>query len=64
MVLSYHWSVPLCVQIEALKQMTRDELVSWFKEHRGQSSRKLSVHVSNAFVFMLHSPLLFFVFWT
>uniref|UniRef100_A0A3B4GAY9 Nardilysin convertase n=1 Tax=Pundamilia nyererei TaxID=303518 RepID=A0A3B4GAY9_9CICH len=30
-------------QIEALKQMTRDELVSWFKEHRGQSSRKLSV---------------------
>uniref|UniRef100_A0AAX7T556 Nardilysin a (N-arginine dibasic convertase) n=1 Tax=Astatotilapia calliptera TaxID=8154 RepID=A0AAX7T556_ASTCA len=37
-------------EIEALKQMTRDELVSWFKEHRGQSSRKLSVHVSNAFV--------------
>uniref|UniRef100_A0AAX7U4V8 Nardilysin a (N-arginine dibasic convertase) n=1 Tax=Astatotilapia calliptera TaxID=8154 RepID=A0AAX7U4V8_ASTCA len=32
-------------EIEALKQMTRDELVSWFKEHRGQSSRKLSVHV-------------------
>ncbi|XP_071354291.1 nardilysin-like [Trachinotus anak] len=32
-------------EIEALKQMTRAELVSWFNEHRGQSSRKLSVHV-------------------
>uniref|UniRef100_UPI0037E8E4C8 nardilysin-like n=1 Tax=Semicossyphus pulcher TaxID=241346 RepID=UPI0037E8E4C8 len=32
-------------EIEALKQMTRDELVSWYKEHRGQNSRKLSVHV-------------------
>uniref|UniRef100_A0A8D0AX59 Nardilysin convertase n=1 Tax=Sander lucioperca TaxID=283035 RepID=A0A8D0AX59_SANLU len=32
-------------EIEALKQMTRAELVSWFKEHRGQNSRKLSVHV-------------------
>uniref|UniRef100_A0A8C4FA50 Nardilysin a (N-arginine dibasic convertase) n=1 Tax=Dicentrarchus labrax TaxID=13489 RepID=A0A8C4FA50_DICLA len=32
-------------EIEALKQMTRTELVSWFKEHRGQNSRKLSVHV-------------------
>lgn len=28
--------------------MTRDELVSWFHEHRGQNSRKLSMHVSNA----------------
>lgn len=37
-----------CVfQIEALKQMTRDELVSWFHEHRGQNSRKLSMHVGN-----------------
>uniref|UniRef100_A0A7N6BQ49 Nardilysin a (N-arginine dibasic convertase) n=1 Tax=Anabas testudineus TaxID=64144 RepID=A0A7N6BQ49_ANATE len=33
-------------EIEALKQMTRAELVSWFQEHRGQNSRKLSVHVS------------------
>ncbi|XP_029900301.1 nardilysin [Myripristis murdjan] len=32
-------------EIDALKQMTRVELVSWFQEHRGQSSRKLSVHV-------------------
>ncbi|XP_023282535.1 nardilysin-like [Seriola lalandi dorsalis] len=32
-------------EIEALKQMTRAELVSWFHEHRGQSSRKLSMHV-------------------
>uniref|UniRef100_A0A671YS79 Nardilysin convertase n=1 Tax=Sparus aurata TaxID=8175 RepID=A0A671YS79_SPAAU len=32
-------------EIEALKQMTRDELVSWFHEHRGQNSRKLSMHV-------------------
>ncbi|TKS86821.1 Nardilysin [Collichthys lucidus] len=32
-------------EIEALKQMTRTELVSWYKEHRGQNSRKLSVHV-------------------
>uniref|UniRef100_A0A4W6E8D6 Nardilysin convertase n=1 Tax=Lates calcarifer TaxID=8187 RepID=A0A4W6E8D6_LATCA len=32
-------------EIEALKQMSRAELVSWFQEHRGQNSRKLSVHV-------------------
>ncbi|XP_038584735.1 nardilysin-like [Micropterus salmoides] len=32
-------------EIDALKQMTRAELVSWFNEHRGQNSRKLSVHV-------------------
>uniref|UniRef100_A0A3Q3WH81 Uncharacterized protein n=1 Tax=Mola mola TaxID=94237 RepID=A0A3Q3WH81_MOLML len=32
-------------EIQALKQMTRAELVSWFKEHRGENSRKLSVHV-------------------
>ncbi|KAM3870963.1 nardilysin-like [Diretmus argenteus] len=32
-------------EIEALKQMTLDELVSWYQDHRGQSSRKLSVHV-------------------
>ncbi|XP_054469231.1 nardilysin-like [Anoplopoma fimbria] len=32
-------------EIEALKQMNRAELVSWFKEHRGPNSRKLSVHV-------------------
>uniref|UniRef100_A0A4W6E4G4 Nardilysin convertase n=1 Tax=Lates calcarifer TaxID=8187 RepID=A0A4W6E4G4_LATCA len=33
-------------EIEALKQMSRAELVSWFQEHRGQNSRKLSVHVN------------------
>lgn len=38
------------VQIEALKQMSRAELTSWFQEHRGERSRKLSVHVSAAFV--------------
>ncbi|XP_071772027.2 nardilysin [Centroberyx gerrardi] len=32
-------------EIEALKQMTKAELVTWFQEHRGQNSRKLSVHV-------------------
>uniref|UniRef100_A0AAQ4RPA4 Nardilysin a (N-arginine dibasic convertase) n=1 Tax=Gasterosteus aculeatus aculeatus TaxID=481459 RepID=A0AAQ4RPA4_GASAC len=32
-------------EIEALKKMTRAELISWFKEHQGQNSRKLSVHV-------------------
>uniref|UniRef100_A0AAY4A2R5 Nardilysin n=1 Tax=Denticeps clupeoides TaxID=299321 RepID=A0AAY4A2R5_9TELE len=32
-------------EIEALKLMTKSELVSWFLEHRGDSSRKLSVHV-------------------
>uniref|UniRef100_A0A3P8T1W3 Nardilysin convertase n=1 Tax=Amphiprion percula TaxID=161767 RepID=A0A3P8T1W3_AMPPE len=32
-------------EIEALKQMTRAELISWFQEHRGQNCRKLSVHV-------------------
>ncbi|KAM8914849.1 nardilysin-like isoform 1-T2 [Spinachia spinachia] len=32
-------------EIEALNTMTRAELISWFKEHQGQKSRKLSVHV-------------------
>ncbi|XP_054652769.1 nardilysin-like [Dunckerocampus dactyliophorus] len=32
-------------EVEALKQMSRDELLSWFQEHRGSNSRKLSVHV-------------------
>ncbi|XP_068456695.1 nardilysin-like [Clinocottus analis] len=32
-------------EIAALKQMTRDQLVSWFKEHHRQNVRKLSVHV-------------------
>ncbi|XP_056151210.1 nardilysin [Lampris incognitus] len=32
-------------EIEALKQMTKAELVSWFQIHRGEESRKLSVHV-------------------
>uniref|UniRef100_A0A4W5JCP0 Nardilysin convertase n=1 Tax=Hucho hucho TaxID=62062 RepID=A0A4W5JCP0_9TELE len=32
-------------EIEALKQMTRAELVSWYLEHRGHNCRKLSVHV-------------------
>ncbi|XP_056282428.1 nardilysin-like isoform X2 [Pseudoliparis swirei] len=32
-------------EIEALKLMSHQELVSWFKEHRGGSGRKLSVHV-------------------
>ncbi|XP_066503418.1 nardilysin b [Hoplias malabaricus] len=35
----------LSKEIEALKQMTKAELVSWFMEHRGPESRKLSVHV-------------------
>uniref|UniRef100_A0A8C8GMV1 Nardilysin n=1 Tax=Oncorhynchus tshawytscha TaxID=74940 RepID=A0A8C8GMV1_ONCTS len=33
-------------EIEALKQMTRAELGSWYLEHRGHNCRKLSVHVS------------------
>ncbi|XP_029687014.1 nardilysin [Takifugu rubripes] len=32
-------------EIEALKQMSRAELTTWFQEHRGERSRKLSVHV-------------------
>ncbi|XP_064826714.1 nardilysin-like [Oncorhynchus masou masou] len=32
-------------EIEALKQMTRAELGSWYLEHRGYNCRKLSVHV-------------------
>uniref|UniRef100_A0AAR2LN37 Nardilysin a (N-arginine dibasic convertase) n=1 Tax=Pygocentrus nattereri TaxID=42514 RepID=A0AAR2LN37_PYGNA len=32
-------------EIEALKQMTKAQLVSWFMQHRGAESRKLSVHV-------------------
>lgn len=34
------------LQIEVLKTFTQQELVSWFLEHRNNSSRKLSVHVS------------------
>uniref|UniRef100_A0A672ZLN9 Nardilysin a (N-arginine dibasic convertase) n=1 Tax=Sphaeramia orbicularis TaxID=375764 RepID=A0A672ZLN9_9TELE len=34
-------------EIDALRQMSRSELVLWFQEHRGQKSRKLSVHVSS-----------------
>uniref|UniRef100_A0A4W4GHI1 Nardilysin a (N-arginine dibasic convertase) n=1 Tax=Electrophorus electricus TaxID=8005 RepID=A0A4W4GHI1_ELEEL len=33
-------------EIEALKQMTKAELVSWFMEHRGAQNRKLSIHVA------------------
>ncbi|KAG9333933.1 hypothetical protein JZ751_009396 [Albula glossodonta] len=32
-------------EVEALKQMTKAELLSWFQQHRGPHSRKLSVHV-------------------
>ncbi|XP_049596638.1 nardilysin isoform X1 [Syngnathus scovelli] len=32
-------------EIKALKQMSRSELLTWFREHRGTDSRKLSVHV-------------------
>lgn len=32
-------------EIDALKLMTKAELVNWFMEHRGEGSRKLSVHV-------------------
>lgn len=35
----------LSKEIEALKQMTKAELVSWFMGHRGAEGRKLSVHV-------------------
>lgn len=33
------------LQVEALKTLTREDLLSWFLEHRNQS-RRLSVHVS------------------
>uniref|UniRef100_A0A8C1M6F7 Nardilysin a (N-arginine dibasic convertase) n=1 Tax=Cyprinus carpio TaxID=7962 RepID=A0A8C1M6F7_CYPCA len=33
-------------EIDALKLMTKAELVNWYMEHRGQGNRKLSVHVS------------------
>ncbi|XP_030630050.1 nardilysin [Chanos chanos] len=32
-------------EIDALKLMTKSELVSWYMEHRGESCRRLSVHV-------------------
>uniref|UniRef100_A0A3B5M3S6 Nardilysin a (N-arginine dibasic convertase) n=1 Tax=Xiphophorus couchianus TaxID=32473 RepID=A0A3B5M3S6_9TELE len=35
-------------EIAALKQMSRDELLSWFQKHRDETSRKLSVHVTEA----------------
>lgn len=39
-------SCPAVLQIEALKLITKAELVSWFMEHRDTTSKKLSVHVS------------------
>uniref|UniRef100_A0AAQ4Q7C6 Nardilysin convertase n=1 Tax=Gasterosteus aculeatus aculeatus TaxID=481459 RepID=A0AAQ4Q7C6_GASAC len=33
-------------EIEALKQFSQEELLSWFLQHRNADSRKLSVHVS------------------
>lgn len=35
----------LVQQIDALKLMTKAELVNWFMGHRGEGNRKLSVHV-------------------
>ncbi|XP_036410263.1 nardilysin-like [Megalops cyprinoides] len=32
-------------EVDALRLMTKAELLSWFQEHRGPHSRKLSVHV-------------------
>ncbi|KAM4628663.1 nardilysin b [Polymixia lowei] len=32
-------------EIDALKLITKEELLSWFMEHRGEACRKLSVHV-------------------
>ncbi|XP_061158123.1 nardilysin-like isoform X2 [Syngnathus typhle] len=32
-------------EIKALKQMSRSELLAWFRDHRGTDSPKLSVHV-------------------
>ncbi|XP_077395060.1 nardilysin-like [Festucalex cinctus] len=32
-------------EIKVLKQMSRGELLSWYREHRGPNSRKLSIHV-------------------
>lgn len=40
-------------QIDALKLMTKAELVNWFMEHRGDGSRMLSVHVSSPAVCLL-----------
>lgn len=37
-------------QIEVLKDVTKDELVSFFMEHRHANSRKLSIHVCHLFV--------------
>uniref|UniRef100_A0A3P8V4Y2 Nardilysin convertase n=1 Tax=Cynoglossus semilaevis TaxID=244447 RepID=A0A3P8V4Y2_CYNSE len=43
-------------EVNALKQMTKDELLCWFQEHRTESCRKLSVHVS------VFEPYLMFIF--
>lgn len=40
------WLHVLLLQVEALKQVTQEELLSWFQEQR-HCSRKLSVHVSD-----------------
>lgn len=41
-----NWLHVLLLQVEALKQVTQEELLSWFQEQRNRS-RKLSVHVSD-----------------
>uniref|UniRef100_A0A8C7F6R0 Nardilysin b (N-arginine dibasic convertase) n=1 Tax=Oncorhynchus kisutch TaxID=8019 RepID=A0A8C7F6R0_ONCKI len=49
-------------EIEALKLITKAELVSWFMEHRDTTSKKLSVHVSlcevSKLTFLPASPML------
>lgn len=34
------------VQIEALKRITKADIISWLMEHRHSESKRLSVHVS------------------
>lgn len=41
------------LQVEVLKGFSREQLVSWFLDHRGNCSRKLSVHVSAAMMVLV-----------
>lgn len=53
MTMFFIFNVELSVsgaQIEALKRITKADLISWFMEHRHSNSRRLSIHVSAVYV--------------
>ena len=43
-------------QIEALKRITKADLLNWYMEHRQSNSKRLSIHVSNWACLLMVSP--------